>query len=78
MYKYSKLVKENFFRDEALAFYWIFFRQRADFNMILKAFEDRDEEEEEQYPKELPKPLINSDEGAIIGDILAEFDKLAW
>jgi hypothetical protein len=30
MYKYSKLVKENFFKDNVMSFLWIFFRLNSD------------------------------------------------
>lgn len=36
MYKYSKLVKEKFFNDNYMAFYWMIFKQQNDIEALLK------------------------------------------
>ena len=36
MYKYSKLVKERFFSDNYMAFYWMIFKQHNDIESLLK------------------------------------------
>jgi hypothetical protein len=35
MYKYSKLVKEEFFKDKFLAFYWLVFRSQVSKESII-------------------------------------------
>ena len=30
MYKYSKIVKEKFFSDNVMSFFWMFFRKNSD------------------------------------------------
>jgi hypothetical protein len=35
MYKYSKLVKEKFFKDNYLSFYWLIFRKRIPTSELL-------------------------------------------
>jgi hypothetical protein len=44
MYKYSKLVKENFFSDNFMAFYWLIFRKRVSQESLINDDDDEDEE----------------------------------
>lgn len=51
MYKYSKGVKEKFFRDNILAFFWLCYRESRDFVPNL-ALEDADDEDGGKKPKD--------------------------
>lgn len=44
MYKYSKLVKERFFNDNYMAFYWMLFKDQNDIESLLKN-QNADEED---------------------------------
>jgi hypothetical protein len=67
MYKYSKLVKERFFKDNYMAFYWMIFKQQNDIESLLKNqnADDEDGGEEDQI-----------DQLTFI-QIIGEFDHLA-
>jgi hypothetical protein len=67
MYKYSKLVKERFFSDNYMAFYWMIFKQQNDIESLLKNqnADDEDGGEEDQI-----------DQLTFI-QIIGEFDHLA-
>ena len=70
MYKYSKLVKEKFFNDNFMAFYWMIFKQQNDIESLLKNENGDDEnEDDEDAPT---KPDLNT-----IIQIVSEFDHLA-
>ena len=71
MYKYSKLVKENFFNDNFMAFYWMIFKQQNDIETLLKNQngDDEDAPAEENASSQLDQLTIIQ--------IVGEFDHLA-
>ena len=75
MYKYSKMVKEEFFRDNVMAFYWLFFRVQTDFSTTINELEDPSLENQDKKPASVKDPEM---ETQIIPVILQEYDMLAW
>lgn len=80
MYKYSKSVKENFFKDKFLAFYWLVFRKQVSSETLINDPTPTDEGEDDAKKlakiKEPAKELKPS-EKIELTLIIGEFDTLA-
>lgn len=80
MYKYSKSVKETFFKDKFLAFYWLVFRKEVSSETLINDPTPTDEAEDDAKKlakiKEPAKELKPS-EKIELTLIIEEFDTLA-
>ena len=76
MYKYSKLVKENFFKDKYLAFYWLVFRKEVSAEILINDQTPDGDQEAKKVAKVKAKEITANDKFELTV-ILEEFDTLA-
>ena len=76
MYKYSKLVKENFFKDKCLAFYWLVFRKEVSAEILINDQTPDGDQDAKKVARVKAKEISASDRFEL-SLILEEFDTLA-